>query len=174
MSFGSRKRQEEARPGAELWIQTKILSWVISPHPEGTFGKVWRFFWLSQLPGSALLTSPRWTHSAQDAPMTESYLVHSVHSVEVKKPRDFPGKNTGLGCHFLLQGVFLTEELNPSLCLAGRFFTIEPPGKPSKQLFYEWKCTFPLKCRIFEGQRICPIPCIYNSPAESRCVINIS
>ena len=27
----------------------------------------------------------------------------------------FPGKNTGVGCHFLLQGVFLTQELNPSL-----------------------------------------------------------
>ena len=86
MSFGSWKRQEEARPGAELWIQTKILSWVISPHPEGTFGKVWRFFCLSQLLGSALLTSPRWTHSAQNAPMIESYQVHSVHSIEVKKP----------------------------------------------------------------------------------------
>ena len=27
----------------------------------------------------------------------------------------FPGKNTGVGCHFLLQGVFLNQELNPSL-----------------------------------------------------------
>ena len=26
---------------------------------------------------------------------------------------DFPDKNTGLGCHFLLQGIFLTQELNP-------------------------------------------------------------
>ena len=25
---------------------------------------------------------------------------------------DFPGKNTGVGCHFLLQGVFLTQGLN--------------------------------------------------------------
>ena len=28
---------------------------------------------------------------------------------------DFPGKNTGVGCHFLLQGIFLTQELNPRL-----------------------------------------------------------
>ena len=28
---------------------------------------------------------------------------------------DFPGKNTGVGCHFLLQGIFLTKEQN--LCL---------------------------------------------------------
>ena len=30
---------------------------------------------------------------------------------------DFPGKNTGEGCHFLLQGIFLTQELNPCLLL---------------------------------------------------------
>ena len=28
---------------------------------------------------------------------------------------DSPGKNTGLGCHFLLQGIFPTQELNPCL-----------------------------------------------------------
>ena len=52
----------------------------------------------------------------------------------------FPGKNTGVSCHFLLQGIFLTQELNPGLlhcrrpgfnswvrnwtlvsCIAGRF-----------------------------------------------------
>ena len=30
-------------------------------------------------------------------------------------PWDFPGKNTGVGCHFLLQGIFLTQGSNPSL-----------------------------------------------------------
>ena len=28
-------------------------------------------------------------------------------------PWDFPGKNAGVGCHFLLQGVFLTQGLQP-------------------------------------------------------------
>ena len=28
---------------------------------------------------------------------------------------DFPGKNTGVGCHFLLQGIFPTQGLNPGL-----------------------------------------------------------
>ena len=41
----------------------------------------------------------------------------SVHGIP-------PGKNVGVGCHFLLQGVFLTQELNAtSPALAGRFFT---------------------------------------------------
>ena len=30
-------------------------------------------------------------------------------------PRDFPGKNTGVGCHALLQGIFLAQGSNPSL-----------------------------------------------------------
>ena len=30
-------------------------------------------------------------------------------------PWDFPGKNTGVGCHFLLQGIFPTQRSN--LCL---------------------------------------------------------
>ena len=28
-------------------------------------------------------------------------------------PWDFPGKNTGVGCYFLLQGIFLTQGSNP-------------------------------------------------------------
>ena len=34
-------------------------------------------------------------------------------------PQNFTGKKTGVGCHFLLQGIFLTQESNSSL-LIGR------------------------------------------------------
>ena len=30
-------------------------------------------------------------------------------------PWDFPGRNTGVGCHFLLQGIFPSQESNPRL-----------------------------------------------------------
>ena len=30
-------------------------------------------------------------------------------------PWDFPGNNIGVGCHFLLQGIFPAQELNPHL-----------------------------------------------------------
>ena len=40
-------------------------------------------------------------------------------------PQDSPGKNTGVSCHFLLQGIFPTQDLNPP----GRLSTTEPPGK---------------------------------------------
>ena len=48
-------------------------------------------------------------------------------------PWDSTGKNTGMGYHALLQGIFPTQGSNPSLmspALAGGFFTTEPPGKP--------------------------------------------
>ena len=32
-------------------------------------------------------------------------------------PWDFPGKNSVVGCHFLLQEIFLTQELNLGLLL---------------------------------------------------------
>ena len=36
---------------------------------------------------------------------------------------DSPGKNTGVGCRSLLQGIFPTQGLNPCLHIACRFFT---------------------------------------------------
>ena len=42
---------------------------------------------------------------------------------------DYPGKNTGVGCHALLQGIFPTQGLNPCLlCLLHRQATLVPPG----------------------------------------------
>ena len=41
-------------------------------------------------------------------------------------PRNFLGKNTGVDCHFLLQGIFLTQE-SISPALAKGFFTTAPP-----------------------------------------------
>ena len=50
----------------------------------------------------------------------------------VSLPTDLPRKpnNTGVGCHFLLQGTFLILGIQPaSPALAERFLTTEPPGK---------------------------------------------
>ena len=43
---------------------------------------------------------------------------------------DFPGKNTEVGCHFLLQGIFLTQGLNPHPLHWQMVFSTEPSGKP--------------------------------------------
>ena len=56
-------------------------------------------------------------------------------------PWNFPGKNTGVGCHFLLQGIFLTQGLNPGLLHCRRSLALhadsltKPPGKPSGRIY---------------------------------------
>ena len=37
---------------------------------------------------------------------------HGLKPLRLLCPWDSPGKNSGVGCHFLLQGIFLTQELN--------------------------------------------------------------
>ena len=41
---------------------------------------------------------------------------------------DSPGKNTGVGCHALLQEIFLTQLRSPASQVD--FLSSEPPGKP--------------------------------------------
>ena len=43
---------------------------------------------------------------------------HGLQPTRLLHPWDFPGKNTGMACHFLLQWIFLTQGSNPHfLCL---------------------------------------------------------
>ena len=39
----------------------------------------------------------------------------TVQSTRLLSPWDSPGKSTGVGCHFLLQGIFLTHGSNLGL-----------------------------------------------------------
>ena len=61
--------------------------------------------------------------------MSDSFVTPRTVTFQALLPWDFPGKNTGVGCHFL-QVPFLDPGINPvSPTLAGRFITAEPPGK---------------------------------------------
>ena len=64
--------------------------------------------------------------------------VTSVLSDRLPCPWDSPGKNTGVGCHFLLQGIFLTQGSNPGLlCLlqwqVGSLAPVAPGEPPQRQ-----------------------------------------
>ena len=51
-------------------------------------------------------------------------------------PWDSPGKNTGVGCHFLLQGIFPNPGIEPrSPALKADTLTSEPPGKQLSHYF---------------------------------------
>ena len=47
--------------------------------------------------------------------VSDSLWLHGLQPARLLCPWNFPGKNAGVGCHFLLQGNFLTQGLN--LCL---------------------------------------------------------
>ena len=51
----------------------------------------------------------------------------------ILSPWDFCGRKTRVGCCFILQGIFWPRDwtqVSCVACIAGRFFTTEPPGKP--------------------------------------------
>ena len=50
--------------------------------------------------------------------VSDSLRPRGLQPASLLCPRDSPDKNTGVGCHFFLQGIFLTQGSNPSLwCL---------------------------------------------------------
>ena len=53
----------------------------------------------------------KWGHSV----VSNSLPPHDMEPTRLLHPWDFPGKSTGLGCHFLLQGIFPTQGSNPVL-----------------------------------------------------------
>ena len=64
--------------------------------------------------------------------VSDSLQPHGLQPARLLCPWDFPGKNTGVNCHFLLHGIFLTQGSNHVSCRSciGRWILIaEPPGK---------------------------------------------
>ena len=67
-------------------------------------------------------------------------------------PWDSPGKNTGVGCHFLLQGIFSIQGLNPGLPHCRQMLlTSAPPGKPwSEGTSNLWPSTIKILLAYFQ------------------------
>ena len=74
--------------------------------------------------------------------VSDSLQPHRLQPARFLSPWDSPGKNTGVGFHALLQGLFLTQGSNPHhLCLlrCRQILYPEPPGKPpEKESVYKW------------------------------------
>ena len=64
--------------------------------------------------------------------VSDSLQPHGLQPTRLLCPWNFPGKNTGVGYHFHLQGIFLTQRLNLHLFCIGRQISLPlaPPGKP--------------------------------------------
>ena len=82
----------------------------------------------------------------QSCPTVQPY---GLHPARLLCPWDSPGKNTGVGCHALLHGIFPTRESNPGLSrlpeLAARFLTTSANWEalPYASLFLLWRKIFP-------------------------------
>ena len=86
---------------------------------------------------TASMNASMHAHASMNACGTQSLVaslwLHELWPARLLCPWDSPGKNTGVGCHFLLQEIFLTQELNPHLLhllFGSLFFTTVPPGEP--------------------------------------------
>ena len=58
---------------------------------------------------------PFWYLVCAYSVMSDSLRPYGLKPIKPLCPWDSPGKNTGLGCHFLLQRIFLTQGLNRCL-----------------------------------------------------------
>ena len=71
--------------------------------------------------------------------MSDSLRPRGLYPTRLLRPWDAPGKNTGVGCHFHLQGIFSAQRLKPSLLLLLHwqtdFFFLAPEVPASQVLF---------------------------------------
>ena len=73
------------------------------------FGKIFRFFFHS--PSNKSLSQLGFYHACVLSCFRPVWFCDPMDH-RVLWPLDSPGKNTGVGCHALLQGIFLTQGLN--------------------------------------------------------------
>ena len=98
------------KDGFSLGGRVCILSTIPVPHVDRRTKKSCPARTPAQACGGA--PHPPRAKSLQSCPTLRYY---GLQPSRLLWPRDFPGKSTGVGCHFLLQGIVLTQGLN--LCL---------------------------------------------------------
>ena len=85
------------------------------------------------------------------SPMPNSLQTHGLEPARLLCPWDSPGNNTGVGCHFLPQRFFPTQESNPGIELRSLAFQAdsllsEPLGKPMQQSYSMCVCVCVCVC----------------------------
>ena len=82
-------------------------------------------------------------YACSDVP--DSLQLHGLQPYKLLCPWNFPGKNTRVGCHFLLEGIFLTQGSNPCLWHLLHWqadsLPLGPPGKPLVCAFFAFITT---------------------------------
>ena len=81
-----------------FWIQRKLSFYVGLPPPLSYLKQLLQFSMLQ--------------HFHQSCPTLQ---LHGLQLIRLLWPWSFPSKNSGVGCHVLLQGIFPTQGSNPCL-----------------------------------------------------------
>ena len=106
------------------WIfQARILEWFAISYSRGSAPPRDQtcISCVSCIGRQILISSTTWEVSLQESESVSCSVVsnslwpHGLEPTRLLCPRDFPGKNTGVGCHSLLQGIFLPQGSNPGL-----------------------------------------------------------
>ena len=111
-------------------LQARILEWIAIPFSRGSsWPKNWtwvscivcRFFtvWATREVPLGNQIKPK--HLCVCSVMSDSLQLHGLQPARLLCPWNFPGKNTGVGCHFLLPGIEPASLASPAL--TGGFFT---------------------------------------------------
>ena len=98
----------------------KVLLWNLSTIRLSTTNMIWK-----------------WSCSV----VSNSLRPHGLSPTRLLSPWNFPGNSTGVGCHFLLQGIFPSQGSNPSLphCRQMLYCLSHIPTK-----IYLWWKSFPI------------------------------
>ena len=125
-------------------LQKRIMEWVVIPFSRGSSQPTWSSWtmspalqadslplshwgeahdipclWNLKINDTKELTKQKQTHrlrkSESRSVMSNSVWPQGLEPTRLLCPWNSPGKNTGVGCHSLLQGIFLTQELNLGL-----------------------------------------------------------
>ena len=96
---------------------------------------------------------------------------HGLKHSRLLCPWNFPGKNTGVGCHFLLQGIISTQGWN--LCfrrlLQRRQILYHEPLPPLYTMLYLCHCSRTLRLSILSSGR--PLP--YNIQEHCHSLVQV-
>ena len=87
-------------------LQCKIWSYPYFKNEDIEARSRWQSRKILSSPPSILLLL--FSHSV----VSDSLQSHALQPTRLLCPWDFLGKNSGVGCHFLLQGIFPTQRLN--------------------------------------------------------------
>ena len=109
------------------WICTKINKWLL----KWTYHN-WQLRVNADLqnnhPLSTVVVVVVWSLSR-----VQLLWLHGLEPAGLLPPWNSPGKNTGVGCHFLLQGILLTQELNSGLLHCRQIlYRLSYEGSPHK------------------------------------------